>query len=184
MPNDTESNVESPSGSSRIITQLGLDNGEMPPLPPGVALDPAPAQGACPWLDEYIAFSRRWSPRAFDDFHVSAGIWVLSTVAARRVMLHMGGQRFCCLYVALVARTSLSAKSTTASIGVAVLRQAGFAPLPAPDDATPQAFIRAMTLELPPNWEQFTSEQQATQPSGFPLPAPFGQVGRVQSFTS
>jgi hypothetical protein len=116
-----------------------------PALPPYALVDEALGAGACPWLDRYIAFSRIWSPRAFDAFHEACGIWLLSTVAARRVTLQLGHPRYTNLYLALVARSSLYTKSTAAEIAVATLQSARLDWLLAPDDSTPQRFIHDLT---------------------------------------
>ena len=39
----------------------------------------------CQWLDNYVEFSMKFSPRSPESFHQVCGLWVLSTVAARRV---------------------------------------------------------------------------------------------------
>ena len=126
---------------------------EVPPLPAVAQLDPALSQNACPWLDDYVAFSERWAPRAYAGFHRAVGLWLLSTVAARRVRLSMGGERFPSLYISLCARTSLFTKSTVAKVAIETLRAAGLSHLLAADDATPQAFIRAMTRKLPADYK-------------------------------
>lgn len=133
---------------------------ELPALPESARIDPAVGVGACPWLDAYIDFSRRWSPRAFDDFHEAVGLWVLSTVAARRVQAHMGKPRFTNLYIALTARTSLYTKSSTAEIGIQLLNKAGIAYLLAADCSTPQKFISDLTTKLPEEYEDLSPEQQ------------------------
>lgn len=132
----------------------------IPPLPIAVQHDPSLAAQASPWLDEYIRFSRRWSPRAHDDFHESVGLWMLSTVAARRVALDLGKRRFTSLYIALCSRTSVFAKSTTAEIAQVMLGEAGLSYLLAPDDSTPQAFVRSMTYRLPAEWEEISPPMQ------------------------
>ncbi len=38
------------------------DAGSMPPLPDHAHIDPEVADGASPWLDAYIGYSRQWSP--------------------------------------------------------------------------------------------------------------------------
>ena len=81
---------------------------EVPILPESAQLDPELGDGVANWLDEYVALSRLWSPRAYDDFHIACALWMLSTVAARRVVCHFGGSRYTNLYIALVARSSLS----------------------------------------------------------------------------
>jgi hypothetical protein len=130
-----------------------------PPAPPPPS-PPAPPPPS-PWLDAYIAFSRAWSPRAPEVFHESCGLWLLSTVAARRVIAHLGGVRYTNLYLALTARSSLYAKSTTARIALDVLRAAGLEHFLAPDDATPQAFIAALAARLPDDYTALGETAQA-----------------------
>ena len=132
----------------------------MPELPTSARHDPKAAATASPWLDTYITYSRIWSPRAHDDFHESVGLWMLSTVAARRIAIDFGKRRYTSLYIALASRTSVFAKSTTADIAQSILKGAGLSFLMAPDDATPQAFIRAMTYNLPAGWFDLTIDQQ------------------------
>lgn len=132
----------------------------IPDLPESVKHDPRLATAASPWLDEYIQFSRKWSPRAHDDFHESVGLWLLSTVAARRVAIDLGKRRFTSLYIALTSRTSVFAKSTTAEIAQAILEEAGLSFIMAPDDATPQAFVRSMTYKMPADWDELKPELQ------------------------
>lgn len=107
------------------------------------------------WLDRYIQFSKKWSPLAYDGFHEAVGLWVLSTAAARRIAVHLGKPRFSNLYISLVARTSFHAKTTTAEIGLQVIRDAGLSWLLAPDDASPQKFMALMANKQIP--EKFTS---------------------------
>lgn len=132
----------------------------MPELPVAARFDPKAAATASPWLDAYIAFSRIWSPRAHDDFHESVALWMLSAVAARRIAIDFGKRRYTSLYIALASRTSVFAKSTTADIAQAILKAAGLAALLAPDDATPQAFVRAMTYQIAQGWDELSIEQQ------------------------
>lgn len=127
------------------------------PLPPAAQLSPGAAVGASSWLERYIEFSRQWSPRSYDGFHEAVALWILSTVAARRVVLDLGGLRYTNLYIALCARTSLYAKSTVAKIGIDTLHTTGLAHLLAPDDATPQAFLHGMTMQVPSNYADMDS---------------------------
>jgi Protein of unknown function (DUF3987) len=83
---------------------------------------------------------------AFDAFHEACGIWLLSTVAARRVTLQLGHPRYTNLYLALVARSSLYTKSTAAEIAIATLQAAGLDWLLAADDSTPQRFIHDLAV--------------------------------------
>lgn len=130
----------------------------IPELPESVKHDPKLAASASPWLDAYIKFSRQWSPRSHDDFHESVALWLLSTIAARRVSLDLGKRRYTSLYIALASRTSVFAKSTTAEIAQALLKEIGLSFLMTPDDSTPQAFVRSMTYKLPETWDQLPEE--------------------------
>lgn len=136
---------------------LGAD---VPALPEAARIDPALGANVCKWLDEYAALSQAWSPRAYADFHTACALWMLSTVAARRVTVHMGGPRYPNLYIALVARTSLWAKSTTAKIVNQTLREAGLSFLLAPDDSTPQRFISDLVQKVPADWDQMDTVTQ------------------------
>jgi Protein of unknown function (DUF3987) len=133
---------------------------EMPPLPTSAAIDADVAAEASIWLDEYITWSQTWAPRAFQDFHEAAALFLLSTVAARRVRIDLGPGMYTSLYMALIARTTLYTKSTVADLAIAFLRQAGLGYLLAHDDATPQAFIKSLTAVWPENYDDLTPEQQ------------------------
>lgn len=148
------------------ITSFPVGNGyysdtEIPDLPKYSRLDSNLGAAACPWLDQYIAFSRKWSPRAFPLFHEAVGLWVLSTVAARRVLAHMGKERYTNLYIALTARTSLYAKSSTAEIGLQVIDYAGLIWFLAADSSTPQKFIADLTSNLPDHYDEMPDETKA-----------------------
>ena len=62
-------------------------NNEFIPLPKHIILPLSLGSDACPWLDEYIDFSRYWSPRSYDGYHEAIGLFVLSTVASKTCIL-------------------------------------------------------------------------------------------------
>lgn len=160
MSHDLHALLDAALAPAPAAAEPSPELGACPSLPAAAGLDPALAEGASPWLDAYIAFSRRWSPRAYDGFHDATGLWVLSTAAAGRVMLHFGGQRFTSLYLLLCARTSLYTKSTTAEIGLQMLKAAGLDWLLTADSMTPQKFIRDLAAPLPEDYEQLTGAQR------------------------
>ncbi|MBT3270698.1 DUF3987 domain-containing protein [Candidatus Poribacteria bacterium] len=102
--------------------------------------------GACPWLEEYVAFASEQSPRSYSDFHTAVGLWMLATVAARRVKVGFGGARFTPFQALLVAPSTDYAKTTAVKVGLGLLREAGLDFLLAPDDSTPQALIVSMKV--------------------------------------
>ena len=150
------------STAADLIPHKGGGEYQTPPLAESAQVDPVLAATGSPWLDEYIAHSSRWSPRAYHDFHEAVGLWLLSTVAARRVAVSFGQTRYTNLYIALCARTSIYAKSTTADIAQEIMRAAGLDYLMAPDDATPQAFVQLMSYKLPGKWGDMTDAERST----------------------
>jgi hypothetical protein len=131
---------------------------ECPPLPDQARVDEALAATASPWLDEYITFSRKWAPRAFDEFHEAGGLFVLSTAAARRIKIRFGSGVYTSQYMAMAARTTLYTKSTAADLAVEFLTRTGLGYLLADDDATPQAFVRSLTAQVPDTWDALSAE--------------------------
>lgn len=135
-----------------------------PPLPSG-AFCAASTAHAAPWLDAYIAYSQRASPRGLRDAHVAAGLWVLSTIAARRIVCQVGDTSvYPVLFLAMVARSTLFAKTSTANVGRHLLRRAGCGFFLTADKSTPQALIRSMSGIVPSSYGAMSEEQQtATQ---------------------
>ena len=116
---------------------------------------------ACPWLDEYVDFSRIWSPQSYDGFHEACGLFVLSTVAARRVIFSLGSERATNMNMLLVGRTSIHAKSTAAEIGIGLLRAADLDWMVAPDEITPQKLIKDMSsTTLPENFNDLNGHEK------------------------
>lgn len=131
-----------------------------PELPRAARMQPLLAANAAPWLQQYVDHSAKWSPRAAHGFHVAAGLWMLSTIAARRIRVEMGSAIYPTLFLAMVARSTLYAKTTTAKIAIDGLRQAGCGHLLAADRSTPQALIRSMAGHLPPDYGSRPPEAQ------------------------
>jgi hypothetical protein len=130
------------------------------PLPQAVTFPPLVAEGAAPWLDGYIAHSATWSTRAADAYHAGVGLWMLSGVAAGRIAVELGSLDYPNLFLAMVSRSTLYAKTTTAKIGRNGLRQAGLGALLAPDRSTPQALMRSMAGTVPESYETMDDASQ------------------------
>lgn len=140
---------------------IEYDANGFPLLPEDVRLAAELGATACRWLDEYIKFSRYVSPRAYDDFHEAAGVWLLSTIAARRLRVRFGVKHiYPSLYILFNAHTSMYAKTTTADVAIKLLEKAGLRFLLAPDEATPQAFIKDLSLRAPSNYDELPEERQ------------------------
>ena len=137
--------------------------GEIPELPDFAGLPEDLGRDASPWLDLYIGFSRRWSPRSFDGFHEACALWLLSTIAARRVVVTCGKQEFTNLSLMLCGRTTMHAKSSATDIAMDVLHTCGLEYLLAPDEATPQSFVRFLTgADLPTNFDALDEERRTS----------------------
>ncbi len=160
VPDNGRKPAPTPPFSLEAATVL-LAEHQFPPLPDYARLPPDLGRDACPWLDNYIAFSRTWSPRSFDGFHEACGLWLLSTVAARRVVVHYGRPRYTNLYLLLAGRTTMHAKSSATDIARGLLSACGLEYLLAADEAIPQAFVRALAGGgLPVNFEDMEEEQR------------------------
>jgi hypothetical protein len=78
-------------------------------------------------------------------------LFVLSTLAARRIKIAFGAGQYTSLYLVLAGRTGLFTKTTAADLGVSLLQRV--APyLLAADDSTPQALIRSMSGVVAPTY--------------------------------
>lgn len=132
--------------------------------------------GVSRWFDEYLAFSKKWSPRACDIQHKGCALWLLSTIAARRIAVHYGGLQYTPLYIAQVAPSTVWGKSTTAKIPVIdFLQRAGFGWLLGSDAPSPEKLLSNMAGKyVPENWDQLTEEEQTFETKRL---AHSGQVG-------
>lgn len=150
-----------PTTPSSSLTFMVSDSDLIPPLPKDAKPNLDLAGNASPWLDRYIDHSRKWAPDAYDGYHEAVGLWVLSTVAARRVAFPLGGLRFTSLYLALLGRTSVYTKTTAAKVGTKVIGAAGLNYLLCPDEMTPAAFIEHLSNVTPPkNYSELAERDQ------------------------
>lgn len=115
---------------------------------------------ACRWLDAYIEFSRGHSSRGFELFHEGVGLWILSAVAMRRVRIPMLQGKFTPLYIILASNSSKYAKTTTAMVGIAMLKAAGFGNLVLTGNKTPQVFVHMQSGRIDKEYGAMTPSQQ------------------------
>jgi len=98
---------------------------------------------------------------SYDGYHEAVGLFILSTIAARRVAFNFGKLRYTNLFIALVGRTSIYAKTTAADIGIETLRMAGLDWLLAPDNSTPQWLVKHMsTTSLSEGYDKLPEERR------------------------
>ncbi len=146
-----------------LVTQGYGNNGNTgkKATPKMVRLEEAEGEAnVCQWLDDYVDFSEKWSPRAYPGYHVACGLFILSTVAARRVRIPLGPSQFTPLYQGLVGRSSRWAKTTTARNALATLKAAGLDFLRLPDECTPQYLVSHLALRVPSDYDDLPPDRQ------------------------
>jgi len=116
----------------------------MPPLPDALLLSDELISSGCTWLDDYEQFSKKWEPRAYDLYHTCGGLFVLSTLAGRRVQLNFGDRGvFTQLYITQIGKSG-SSKSGASHIAKLVLKEAGLKHRLTPQKMTPQSFLQEL----------------------------------------
>lgn len=117
----------------------------IPTLPGIAAIDYSLGDDVCTWLDDYIAHSKRVSTKGASTFHIAAGLWLLSTVAAGRLVGNEAGCESTSLYFMFLSQSSLYRKSTTAKVATDILDTIGLNALVLPEAQTPQAMIKSIS---------------------------------------
>jgi len=95
----------------------------------------------------YIDFSRKSSPRGYKDYHPFCFLWLLSTIAARRIYFQFGRKKvYTNLRIALCGGSTGVKKSFTAEVAISLLREElGLSYLLIEtEDMTPEALIMKM----------------------------------------
>ena len=154
--------------SPELAAEFFQDAQRFPQLPDSAQIPPENAlQGG--WLDEYIEFSRQESPAAWDTYHESCGLWLLSTLAARRIAVRptLTVTIWPNQFIALVGLSTLWRKSTTANVARHVLKDVGAGAMVYPYISTAENLISIMR---PPrtikDWDKLTpDEKEARQES-------------------
>jgi hypothetical protein len=142
-----------------VDAPICLPRPQVPPLPDGVRCDP-PTWTT--WLHRYAAHSAQWAPRAAPGYHTAVGLWVLSTIAARRLVAHMGSTEvYPTLFFALIAESTHWTKTTAASIGVRLIRRSGCGHLLSPDRTTPQFLLKLMAGNVSQDYGNKREDEQA-----------------------
>jgi hypothetical protein len=133
-----------PEKKPHTPTPLEDDEPYIPPLPDGIITPLAIEGGIIEIMHAYIQYSEEMSPEGYSWFHEGCFWWLASTIAARRIRIDFRTDIYTSLYLALVARSSLFAKSETASVPKKVLRKLGLGYLLNPDRITPQKLLSNM----------------------------------------
>jgi putative DNA primase/helicase len=144
----------------------------MPPLPKHVQCQ---ASGVSSFLRDYIAHSKTWATRAAPGYHAAVAVWVLSAIAARRIVVHTGSKEvYPTLFIALVSGSTLWTKTTAAALGVRLIRRSGCGFLLSPDRATPQFLLKLMSGVVPDGYGQQPFDRQEEMKKAFGFAAQRG----------
>src|SRR5207247_1476918 len=113
-----------------------------------------------PFLTNYMGYSQELSPEGFKDFHLGGGLWLLSTVAARRIRVPLSDPIITPLSIIMCSRTSLFAKTTTARAARKVIKSAGLDARLGDDETTPQKLLSDMAGHVPNGYGDMEDEEK------------------------
>jgi hypothetical protein len=138
------------------------DDLSFPPLPESVQFSPEVSAGAFPYLDKAVAFSKKASPEAYEDYHPFIIMWMLSVANARRSYLPIGLERiYGNLMIGLFGRSSLFAKSFTAKTAKKILIASGLGYLLGPDKPSPSKLLSNMAgAHIPIGYSDWNSDDK------------------------
>lgn len=145
------------------VTVKSEPQGIRPPLPKEAQLTPdqvALAVKGRKWVDEYIDWAKIGTLYVPDSFHEACALWLLATVATRRLKFNNGVDIYPNLYVMIVATTTRFHKSTAFKQVNRVLQKANLEPLLLPIDVTPEALFDELAGVKPNNFELLSTADQ------------------------
>lgn len=147
-------------GLKELMTEQpdDLDRPNVPVLPEFAQLLEHLSRGACPTMEDYIAYSKLVSPEGYEDFHWGSFLWLLSTIAGRRIKIPLSRKQYTPLMIAFVSRTSLYAKTETADVGSMVLSSCGLDWMLGADETTPSRLLSDMRGSLAKDYLDLSPE--------------------------
>lgn len=159
--------VDVAARADRGLAEL-LASDDTPAAPPHIPALPAAlaaaiaAAGPCgAWLDRYSDYAARVSPRTPRDFHEAAGLFLVATTIARRLVIGNGPRRvFPNIFVIFIAQPGKYAKSTAFDIMENVLRAADLDYLLLPQSFSPESLRDQFGLRIPAHYTSYTPEMQ------------------------
>lgn len=136
---------------------------EFQELSAAVRPDDVLAAEASPVLDAMIDYFAHWATRSYEGYYEAVALWVLSTIAARRVVLKWRNGIWPTLYIMLVSKSGRVAKTEAASYGARIIRECGLSYLLAPDEVTPQRMLSKMAGNTVPRNYSVLDEEKKEQ---------------------
>lgn len=152
-----------------IETMMALQAPPLPAIPKDLEEEyEAPsldglAETVTGWLEEYAAFSRTISSRGYDSFHYGCGLFILSTIAMRRVSIPILDGKYTNLFIALASDSAQYAKTTTARIALKTLAEVGLSDLLLQGNMTPEMYLHLQSTRVDDKYDQMTDEEQSLE---------------------
>ena len=113
------------------------------------------------WLKAYVDFACQAAPMSDAAFHLSAGLFLLSTAVARRVYLQVGIQRiYTNLYQLIVAESTLYHKTSALMISQSLLKEAGLDILLLASRQTPESLVSEFGTMRPATFESWNAAEK------------------------
>jgi hypothetical protein len=155
--------IEARAAQDTMGEFVSIDDG-VPPLQPATKANEAHAYEASPILDAMIEFFKYWCTRSYEGYHEAVALWVLSTIAARRVYLPWRKGVWTPLYIMLLSDSTTHAKTEAASYGSRIIEDCHLQYLLCPDETSPQKLLHNMAgRSLPRNYSAMKDAKKEDQ---------------------
>ncbi|GIK64339.1 MAG: hypothetical protein BroJett018_21330 [Chloroflexota bacterium] len=131
-------------------------------IPPHEPVAPSLSDLKLPnWLQQYLDWAGRTGNQTPMDFHLAAGLWLLSVAVGRRLFgeAPWGIKIYTNLYLMLIADTTYYRKSTAYKLAEQIAREA-IPHMLMPTPGSPERFQEALAGRMPANFDKLTKPQQ------------------------
>jgi hypothetical protein len=127
---------------------------EVPPLPDHLSAIASEQLPCAAWLDAYIEFARQAAPMTPRSFHEAAGLFLVSTTIARRLVYSTGVDGiFPNVFMLMIADPAAYKKTTGLRVAQRVLVAAGLEHFILDETVTPQSLSEELSLRTTPDVE-------------------------------
>ncbi len=162
-----------PAATLQPTALTAADGESMPPREP---VAPSLAELKLPnWLQQYLDWAGRTGNQTPMDFHLAAGLWLLSVAVGRRLFgeAPWGIKIYTNLYLMLIADTTYYRKSTAYKLAEQIAREA-IPHMLMPTPGSPERFQEALAGRMPANFDKLTKPQQERLTKAQPFAAQRG----------
>lgn len=154
--------LQSRPDSTGTSTPKVIPAAEGDSMPPREPVAPSLSDLKLPnWLQQYLDWAGRTGNQTPMDFHLAAGLWLLSVAVGRRLFgeAPWGIKIYTNLYLMLIADTTYYRKSTAYKLAEQIAREA-IPHMLMPTPGSPERFQEALAGRMPANFDKLTKAQQ------------------------